>query len=152
MCAFVCLGRGSPSWDIWTWNVGVPLLLTVPCDTPLFPLDLAERLHQALLAEDADLAMAAAPEGDGGGDDEDDGDGRSLQSSGVGPAAKVEAVETGGNLVSQHLIKTKRSHAPSGLRKVQTTAGGMLRHIRRPLVAMSLRLSRRARGTGGLGP
>lgn len=42
-----------------------PLLLTVPCDTPLFPLDLAERLHQALLAEDADLAMAAAPEGDG---------------------------------------------------------------------------------------
>lgn len=42
-----------------------PLLLTVPCDTPLFPLDLAERLHQALLAEDADLAMATAPEGDG---------------------------------------------------------------------------------------
>ena len=42
-----------------------PLLLTVPCDTPLFPLDLAERLHQALLAEDADLAMAAALEGDG---------------------------------------------------------------------------------------
>jgi molybdopterin-guanine dinucleotide biosynthesis protein A len=42
-----------------------PLLLTVPCDTPLFPLDLAERLHQALLAQDADLAMAAAPEADG---------------------------------------------------------------------------------------
>jgi molybdopterin-guanine dinucleotide biosynthesis protein A len=42
-----------------------PLLLTVPCDTPLFPLDLAERLHQALLDQDADMAMAAAPEEDG---------------------------------------------------------------------------------------
>lgn len=42
-----------------------PLLLTVPCDTPLFPLDLVERLHQALVAQDADLAMAAAPEADG---------------------------------------------------------------------------------------
>jgi len=42
-----------------------PLLLTVPCDTPLFPLDLVERLHQALIAQDADLAMAAAPEADG---------------------------------------------------------------------------------------
>ena len=42
-----------------------PLLLTVPCDSPLFPLDLAERLHQALLDQDADLAMAAAPEADG---------------------------------------------------------------------------------------
>ena len=42
-----------------------PYLLTVPCDTPLFPLDLVERLHQALIAQDADLAMAAAPEADG---------------------------------------------------------------------------------------
>ena len=42
-----------------------PLLLTVPCDTPLFPLDLIERLHAALMAEDADLAMAAAREEDG---------------------------------------------------------------------------------------
>ena len=42
-----------------------PLLLTVPCDTPLFPLDLMERLHTALIAEDADLAMAAAREEDG---------------------------------------------------------------------------------------
>jgi molybdopterin-guanine dinucleotide biosynthesis protein A len=42
-----------------------PLLLTVPCDTPLFPLDLAERLHQALLDQDADMARAAAPEEDG---------------------------------------------------------------------------------------
>ena len=42
-----------------------PLLLTVPCDTPLFPLDLIERLHTALLEQDADLAMAAAREEDG---------------------------------------------------------------------------------------
>ena len=42
-----------------------PLLLTVPCDTPLFPLDLIERLHTALTEQDADLAMAAAREEDG---------------------------------------------------------------------------------------
>jgi len=42
-----------------------PLLLTVPCDTPLFPLDLVERLHNALLAENSDMAMAAACEEDG---------------------------------------------------------------------------------------
>lgn len=39
-----------------------PLLLTVPCDTPLFPLDLVQRMHQALRREQADLAMAAACE------------------------------------------------------------------------------------------
>jgi molybdopterin-guanine dinucleotide biosynthesis protein A len=42
-----------------------PLMLTVPCDTPLFPLDLLERLVQAMNTQDADLAMAAAPEADG---------------------------------------------------------------------------------------
>ena len=42
-----------------------PLLLTVPCDTPLFPLDLIERLHAALIGQNADLAMAAAREEDG---------------------------------------------------------------------------------------
>ena len=42
-----------------------PLMLTVPCDTPLFPLDLVERLVHAMNAQDADLAMAAAPEADG---------------------------------------------------------------------------------------
>lgn len=39
-----------------------PYLLTVPCDTPRFPLDLATRLAQALREADADIAMAAAPE------------------------------------------------------------------------------------------
>ena len=39
-----------------------PFLLTVPCDSPLFPLDLVRRLAQALDAAGADMAMAAAPE------------------------------------------------------------------------------------------
>jgi molybdopterin-guanine dinucleotide biosynthesis protein A len=42
-----------------------PLMLTVPCDTPLLPLDLVARLYKALQEQDADLAMAAAPEVDG---------------------------------------------------------------------------------------
>ena len=44
-----------------------PWLLTVPCDTPLFPLDLASRLAQAADEQQADIAMAAAPEDDGTG-------------------------------------------------------------------------------------
>jgi len=40
-----------------------PWLLTVPCDTPGFPLDLAARLAQAAAAQDADIAMAAIREG-----------------------------------------------------------------------------------------
>lgn len=39
-----------------------PYLLTVPCDAPFFPLDLAVRLGERLLAEDAELAMAVAPD------------------------------------------------------------------------------------------
>ena len=39
-----------------------PWLLTVPCDTPLFPLDLAQRLALAADDANADIAMAAAPE------------------------------------------------------------------------------------------
>lgn len=44
-----------------------PWLLTVPCDTPLFPLDLASRLMTAASEQNADMAMAAAPEVDGAG-------------------------------------------------------------------------------------
>ncbi len=44
-----------------------PYLLTVPCDTPLFPLDLAQRLLQALELGDADMAVASAPETDASG-------------------------------------------------------------------------------------
>ncbi len=41
-----------------------PYLLTVPCDTPLFPLDLAQRLMNALEQANADIAVASAPEVD----------------------------------------------------------------------------------------
>ena len=41
------------------------LLLTVPCDSPLFPLNLTQRLLDALVAEDAEIAVAAAKEEDG---------------------------------------------------------------------------------------
>lgn len=37
-------------------------LLTVPCDSPLFPLDLTLRLLQALQTQNADIAMVRAPE------------------------------------------------------------------------------------------
>jgi molybdenum cofactor guanylyltransferase len=42
-----------------------PWLLTVPCDTPLFPEDLAVRLAKVAQEQDAEIAMAAAPEEDG---------------------------------------------------------------------------------------
>ncbi len=41
-----------------------PYLVSVPCDTPRFPLDLVERLASALEREDAEIAMAAGPETD----------------------------------------------------------------------------------------
>ena len=42
-----------------------PFLLTAPCDTPLFPMDLAQRLAAAFEDESVDIAMAAAREEDG---------------------------------------------------------------------------------------
>ncbi|WP_428422998.1 molybdenum cofactor guanylyltransferase MobA [Methylibium sp.] len=39
-----------------------PYLVSVPCDTPIFPEDLVERLAHALEAEDAELAMARSPD------------------------------------------------------------------------------------------
>jgi molybdenum cofactor guanylyltransferase len=42
-----------------------PWLVTVPCDTPLFPDDLVARLAQAAHDQDAEIAMAAAREEDG---------------------------------------------------------------------------------------
>lgn len=45
-------------------HCSTPWLLTVPCDTPLFPLDLAARLAAAAAAQGADIAMAAAPQPD----------------------------------------------------------------------------------------
>ena len=42
-----------------------PYLLTVPCDTPLFPADLVARMAEAFAHDGADFAVAAAPEEDG---------------------------------------------------------------------------------------
>ena len=39
-----------------------PYLLTVPCDTPLFPADLVARLAAAFARDEADFAVATAPE------------------------------------------------------------------------------------------
>ena len=39
-----------------------PWLVTVPCDSPLFPLDLVDRLAHALTKADAEIAMAATIE------------------------------------------------------------------------------------------
>ena len=39
-----------------------PYLLTVPCDSPNFPADLAQRLAQALVTEQAEVAIAATLE------------------------------------------------------------------------------------------
>lgn len=36
-------------------------LLTVPCDSPRFPLDLLQRLHSSMLAQGAEMAVALAP-------------------------------------------------------------------------------------------
>ena len=41
------------------------LLLTVPCDSPLFPSNLASQLLEAMTQADADIALAAAREEDG---------------------------------------------------------------------------------------
>lgn len=46
-------------------HCATPYLLTVPCDTPLFPADLAARLADALAQENADIAVASAPDADG---------------------------------------------------------------------------------------
>ena len=45
-----------------------PYLLTVPCDAPLFPLSLCERMGQSLQGDPAtDLAVVCCPGGEGGG-------------------------------------------------------------------------------------
>lgn len=46
-------------------HCGTPWLVTVPCDTPHFPMDLVQRLARALEGGDARIAMASAPEDDG---------------------------------------------------------------------------------------
>ena len=49
-----------------------PYLLSVPCDCPFLPLDLAARLSAALQAADADLALAACNAADSNDDSSND--------------------------------------------------------------------------------
>lgn len=46
-------------------NCETPYLLTVPCDTPLFPLDLVQRLAAAFDDPSTEIAMVSAREGEG---------------------------------------------------------------------------------------
>jgi molybdopterin-guanine dinucleotide biosynthesis protein A len=46
-------------------QAGTEWIVTVPCDTPLFPADLVARLAEAAQAQDAEIAMASGPEQDG---------------------------------------------------------------------------------------
>jgi molybdopterin-guanine dinucleotide biosynthesis protein A len=46
-------------------QAGTEWVVTVPCDTPLFPTDLVARLAEAAETQDAEIAMASAPEQDG---------------------------------------------------------------------------------------
>jgi molybdopterin-guanine dinucleotide biosynthesis protein A len=41
-------------------QAATPLIATAPCDSPLLPADLVPRLHAALLADQAELAVARA--------------------------------------------------------------------------------------------
>ena len=45
---------------------GTELLLTAPCDSPLLPADLAQRLYDAMQADDADVAVAVTLESEEG--------------------------------------------------------------------------------------
>ena len=42
-----------------------PYLITVPCDTPRFPSNLVARLSEALVKNDADIAMVSSPDDEG---------------------------------------------------------------------------------------
>jgi molybdenum cofactor guanylyltransferase len=42
-----------------------PYLVTVPCDTPNFPLDLVARLAETMERDDAEIVIATSPEPDG---------------------------------------------------------------------------------------
>jgi molybdenum cofactor guanylyltransferase len=60
-------GAGAFAGPLAGWLAGLehcdtPYLLTVPCDTPNFPLDLAARLAAALVEKDANIAMAVTLE------------------------------------------------------------------------------------------
>ena len=76
-----------------------PWLVTVPCDTPNFPLDLVERLAAAAQAEGADIAMAATQEPDAQGQ----------------PVVQVQPVFC---LLKASLLESLQTFLDSGQRKI----------------------------------
>ena len=76
-----------------------PWLVTVPCDTPNFPLDLVERLAAAAQTEDADIAMAATQEPDAQGQ----------------PVVQVQPVFC---LLKASLLESLQTFLDSGQRKI----------------------------------
>jgi len=51
-------------WLTGLEHCATPFMMTVPCDTPNFPVDLVERLAVALTQGGAEIAMAATREND----------------------------------------------------------------------------------------
>ena len=78
-------------------------LVTVPCDTPLFPQDLVARLAQALEREGADIAMAAAREEDPGAE------------SGAGSQVRAQPVFS---LMKRELMESLVRFTQGGGRKI----------------------------------
>jgi molybdopterin-guanine dinucleotide biosynthesis protein A len=78
-------------------------LVSVPCDTPLFPQDLVQRLGEALEREGADIAMAAVRE-------EDPGSG-----SGAGPQVRAQPVFS---LMKRELMESLVRFTQGGGRKI----------------------------------
>ena len=79
-------------------NCKTPYLLTVPCDAPLFPADLAARLATALTTENADIAVASA-----------------LEST---PAGDIFSPQPVFSLMNVNLVKSLLDYTQSGGRKV----------------------------------
>ncbi|MBC5783386.1 molybdenum cofactor guanylyltransferase MobA [Ramlibacter sp. USB13] len=78
-------------------------LVTVPCDTPLFPQDLVQRLAEALVRDDADIAMAAAREADPGSE------------SGAGSQVRAQPVFS---LLKRELMESLVRFTQGGGRKI----------------------------------
>ena len=70
-----------------------PYLVTVPCDTPLFPADLVARLARGLQDQDAEIAVAAGLDNGNPGGSPGEGDG-ALRAQPVFSLMRVELLES----------------------------------------------------------
>ena len=88
-----------------------PWLVTVPCDTPNFPLDLVERLAAAAQAEGADIAMAATrePAQEAGANADTNADAKGQ------PVVQVQPVFC---LLKASLLESLQTFLDSGQRKI----------------------------------